>query len=278
VKQIIFTLVFFIAGALGAAGKNKLSAESQAAVQEAQAILLKTKDRKAAMAILADRIRVGAETQELQKELLNIANVFLTEEGQKTFELAESMLYSANAGALAKYEEALVKEPSNVQIMLGIVRTRIFRNECAAGEEIMRQVSEFLPAGNHEARVIKERLFYCTNKKVMSKGGEGLVAGELKKHHTLLLAQSLVGERKLVEAKKLLHHKDFDGWEMPEVNYWRYKAVGNDSPEAIEFAQQYVAQCSEINSATRRKFRYEPALCANLVEADEFVKKHEAVK
>lgn len=258
-------------------GKQAPSANSKT-VQEAREILIKKKDRKEALKLLTRAARQEANQAELLREIESIAYVFLTEEGQRTYELAESLLYSGNAAsALSKYEEALAKEPDNVQVLQGLVRARIARGECSAAEETNSKIRELLGEVTGEARYLRERVAYCL-KQPLSKNFENQSLGDLKRHSLLLVAQRLVKEEKLVEAQRILESKDLDNWEMPEVYFWRYKAMGNSSSEAIEFAQKYLVQCAAITPAVRRKYRLEPRVCEHTAEAEEFVKRSEAAR
>lgn len=239
--------------------------------------LLVQKDRLGAIQVLLRAIeesKKDAEKSELIKELKNTSTIFLTEDGQKTFELAESLLYTASSGADAKYDEALAREPNNLQVVLGRVRSRLAKNDCAGAEDILIDADKINPY-SLERKYLRTRVAACL-KRPIKKSEPEIQKSELKQFWTLLQAQALVENQKLREAQDLL--KELGDWDMPEVSYWRFKSLDIESSDAVDFAQKYIDQCKALSASVRRKYKWEPRLCFHDVEAEEFVKRSEAAR
>lgn len=241
---------------------------------------LMQKDRLAAAKTLLAAINDNkreAERSELLKELKNISGVFLTDDGQKSYEMAESLLYSASPGAEAKYEEALAREPYNLQVLLGLARARMAAGDCAGAEKALTEAENVNPY-SPERKLLWARANYCL-RKVFRKSDDPQ-SPELKPYFLLLQARALVEDQKYREAQALLFKdaKELADWDMPEVYFWRYKSLAAASAEAIDHAQKYVDQCKALNSVVRRKFRWEPALCAHDRETEEFIKTNEVAR
>jgi hypothetical protein len=244
--------------------------------------LLLQKDRVAAAQVLQTAIgesKRDGERNELIRELQNIGNLFLTEEGQKSFELAESLLYSAAGGVEGRYEEALTKEPGNVQVLLGLARAKLAKNDCSGASETLADADKINPY-SIEKKYLRARTNHCLKLPAQKKSEATSATGELKRYWLFLQAQSLVDEQKLKEAQALLFKdaKELQDWNMPEINFLRFKVFASAAPEAIEFAQKYIDQCKTISASLRRQYKFEPRLCVNASDAEDFVKKNEVPK
>lgn len=246
------------------------------AITSARELLLK-KDRVGASQILVEAFgkASGPGKVEIARELERLTSVFLTEQGQKNFELAESMLYEAQSGAEAKYEEALVLEPGNVQVLMGLVRAKMTAGDCAGAEESLNEVEKINPI-LPEKKIFRYKTALCLKKPLVGVENDPAFKGDLKVALKLVQIENLFNIQKIKEA--LAHLKEIQSNPLPEVSYWQYKLHENEPALGSEAAQKYADACKSISPSMRRQFKLEPRLCKKTEEVEEYIARHEEKK
>lgn len=267
----IFALLLFVSNLLWPA----FGQTSSGAVKSAREKLL-AKDRVGAAKILIQAIKLAPskEKPELIDELDKLTSVFLTEDGQKIYEMAESLLYSESAGAESKYAEALSLEDSNLQVMSGLVRAHLGKNKCDNARELLVQMTKMNPYQG-EIKFLEALTNHCQKLNKLD-NDLNFGKGELRPYWQLLYIRQLLGDNKIREARSQL--RELKDWDHPEVAYFEFKARSPNSDEALDFAQKYVDKCKAMTPAMRRKFKFEPRLCAHVSEAESFIANSEAAK
>lgn len=267
-KVISFILVFI--------SFSSMALSAPKVIAQARELILK-KDRIGATQLLLETAMrsSGSAKVEIIRELDRLSSVFLTEQGQKNYELAESMLYENQSGAEAKYEEALAQEPGNVQVLLGLVRARLTANECATANDVLVEVDKVNPL-SLEKKIFRYKVDLCAKKQLLVVENDPGFKGDLKTALKLVQIENLYNMQKIKEA--LAHLKDIQNVNMPEVSYWQFKLHENEPASAVEAAQKYVDACKSLTTSLRRQFKYEPRLCKKIEEADEYVSKNEEKK
>ncbi len=246
------------------------------AITQARELLLK-KDRVGAAQILVEALSksTGSAKIEIAQELGRLTTVFMTEQGQKNYELAESMLYEAQSSAEAKYEESLVLEPGNVQVLLGLVRAKLAAGECSAAQETLNEIEKISPI-SPEQKIFHYKTVLCLKKPLIAVENDPAFKGDLKVALKLVQIESLYSMQKIKEA--LAHLKDIHLSPLPEVSYWQYKLHENEPALGIEAAQKYADACKSISPAMRRQFKIEPRLCKKTEEVEEYIARNEEKK
>lgn len=267
--KVIFSILVFLSLSVPALSAPKV-------VGQARELILK-KDRIGAAQLLLEAAMKtsGPVKAEIVRELDRLSSVFLTEQGQKNYELAESMLYENQSGAEAKYEEALVQEPGNVQVLLGLVCSRLAANECTTANEALLEVDKINPL-SLEKKIFRYKVDLCAKKQLLVVENDPGFKGDLKTALKLVQIENLYNMQKIKEA--LAHLKDIQTVNMPEVSYWQFKLHENEPSSAVEAAQKYVDACKSMTTSLRRQFKFEPRLCKKIEEAEDYVSKNEEKK
>lgn len=266
--KVIISVLIAIAGISAAAAPK--------AIPAARELLLK-RDRVGASQLLVDAFAKssGQSKIEIARELERLTTVFLTEQGQKNYELAESMLYEAQSGAEAKYEEALVLEPGNVQVLLGLVRAKMNAGDCAGANEKLNEIEKMNPI-SLEKKIFRYKTTLCLKKPLVGVENDPSFKGDMKVALKLIQIENLYNIQKIKEA--LAHLKDIQSNPLPEISYWQYKLHENEPALGTEAAQKYADICKSLSPAMRRQFKLEPRLCKKTEEVEEYIARNEEKK
>ena len=135
-------LVFLgvVASAKPPQGKTKPGPAAIDRVEDEAKRIFLQKHRRRAMAKMERALRLAttpAQTEEALQLLREFAGRFLTDKGQRTFELARSQMFDQPDQALARFEEARSLEPGNVRVPLEIARVQILKENCRAARKTM---------------------------------------------------------------------------------------------------------------------------------------------
>ena len=248
------------------------------AIQTARQLILK-KDRVGALALLTTALEKEAHKPkgraEVLREMDRLSKVFLSEEGQKNFELAESILYSGKPGSAEKYEEALTIENMNAEVLLGLVRSRLFEGNCSAASAALLQIDKinpFLP----ERKILKLKTELCLKQNIFGVETDPAFKDELKTEYKLVQAEIYFNQQKLKESAQAL--KEITDGKMPEVAYWNFKIHEPHAAEAVPYAEKYLDLCKDVTAVQRREYKLEPLLCKRTEEVVTYLKNNEASK
>lgn len=266
---IVFSLFAF-------GGNSPLSPSISAAREQ----VLK-KDRVAALKILSEAEKNEKSLKkrsEIQAEAKRIAKIFFTNDGQRAFELAESIRYSGQTGYLAKYEEAFAKEGPHAGIYLGMSLGHLVAKNCAKSLEMASAATDLI-ADMHEAQFLIWRSQLCMNpKEIPSATLPQDVNGSVAAMRDALLASAALQRQELNGAENLARKSISADPKYPMGYYWLWQVKlkeGSGNNETEE-AEKYLALCKEVTAEVRRKYYLDSDLCFDLVTAQEYLKKIES--
>jgi hypothetical protein len=265
---IVFSILVF-------AGNDKLLPSIVSAREQ----VLK-KDRAAALKILNEAEKTEKSIKkrnEIRSEARRIAQIFFTNEGQRAYELAETIRYSGQAGYLVKYEEALAKEGSHLGIHLGIASGHLAAKNCTKAAEAATAATDLI-SDNIEAQFLLWRSQLCLNP---------------HEAPAIRLPQDLpapaLAVREALLALAALQRQEFNGAEnfarkaivadanYPMGYYWLWQVKLKEGATTVtEEAEKYLALCKEVTPESRRKYYLDSDLCFDLVAAQEYLKKAES--
>jgi hypothetical protein len=247
-------------------------------VISARQLILK-KDRIGALQVLASALEKDIHKQnprtELIREMDRLSKVFFTEDGQKNFELAESLLYLGKPGAAEKYEEALKLENMNAEVLMGLARARLSEGNCSAASHAVTELEKINP---HlaEKKILKLKAEICLKRPLLNVENDPAFKEALKTNYKLLQAEVFFNQSKLKEAEDAL--KEISDEKMPETAYWNFKVREVRPHEALLYAEKYLDLCKAITPTQRREYKLEPLLCSRTEEVKSFLTKNEASK
>ena len=217
-------------------------------------------------------------TAQLQAEITHLSEIFLTNEGQRKFELAESERHAGGSDFLAKYEEALKLEPGNTRVMAGYILGLIAKNDCQKALTVAAEIHAIDP-NMPELLYLTFRSQLCANPSALTEKNDATLDADkfspLYKKNALAQEEFLRGnyEKAMEYARAAMKIDD----KFPQSYYWAFKAAQPDSG-GIDDAERFLYLCKGISAEIRRRYNYEPQLCARTDEAERFVQNAEAKK
>lgn len=253
-----------------------------AVVSEARDKLVREKNRQAATELLVRSIhseKGKPEQQELLKELDKLSTVFLSNEGQRLFELAESIRHAGQPGYTVKYEEALKLEDANWSVLLGHALGLLREQNCRAAEEVLNLARKIHPYKS-ETRLLLFRAQVCREEPLLTIKivSEASIDKGLILYKWIVLAQKSYVDGRHEEALRYAREAIKTDEKFPTGYYWAWKALSNDTEakSGLDEAQRYLSLCKGLSPALRRKYNLEPLLCVDLDAVESYIKKGES--
>lgn len=247
-------------------------ADSTTVIQEAQKAAV-AKNRKVATNKLLNAIKaehLPKNKAKLMDTLKSLADVFFTDQGQRLFETAQSMAYENADTALARFNEALAMEDSNVVILLAMSRVQLAKKDCTAAESTLQAAAEINPY-DKTLRFLRAKTFLCQHK-----ASDALALLKMdpvdEPVANVTLASALYETGSEHEAAALLQKTASRDASYPEAHYWIWKISEDKTDAAEDQGQKYIALCKNLNLRTRRKYINEPCLCGQTQEVEDAIK------
>lgn len=257
-----------------------------AVVEQARENLSQKHDRTGAVKLLLEAIedeKVVSKKQELIKEVQRISKIFISNEGQKQFELAESLRYSGQGAYLSKYQEALKTEGPNVVVLLGQALGYLGMKNCKFAKEVLDEIASINPFWE-EAKLLRDRTEVCLGQP-KSEGQTKVEAEspkELALYKKIMLAQRAFNEGQLQSSLKWAREAITSDPSFPMGYFWAWRAITKEEDVkegelvGLDEAQNYLAICKGLSPAVKRKYYLEPDICTETESVEDFVKKMES--
>lgn len=239
------------------------------------------RNRTGAIALLLNAIKhewTAARRDELEAELKRATEIFMTNEGQRLFELAESSRNGGKLGYLAQYEEALKVETQNSKVLIGYILALMSTRKCKAAGEPLALLENVNPY-TEEYKLLKFRFEICTDPKAITAAKEV----DLETVHELAIfkktakAQAAFLKGQYETALTLARTTTKIDDRFPAPYYWAWKVLARDNA-GLDEAQRYLSLCKNLSTDARRKYSLEPELCGNTDEVEEFLRDEESGK
>lgn len=251
------------------------------AIAKAQRLFLNSK-RSLATQVLRDALlkeKTGTPThKELSDTLREMSMRFLTDRGQKLFELGETLSQQNPKGAADRYREALAVEDNNTQALLALGLVLLAQQKCEEAEKPLNDAILEYP-GYWEAQLLLAPTLLCLERTQefstqLSKleKMEGVPKWWVKYYR----ARFLFNEEQPLAAKALFENIRTEEKSFPESYYWIWSLEKDSVPPLQSSAQRYVRICKNLSSKIRGQFKYEPNLCRETEKVDVWLKAHSA--
>ena len=215
----------------------------------------------------ADRRRL-LEVQE------QIATRFVTDAGQKVFELAQTQLFANPQQALRRLKEAEALEPGNLAIGLATVRAHLLREACDDAQKAIDDLQVLKITNNSVAELTLSAL-NCSEKydelaKVLTRFSVSLKGSAALIKLTQARSQLKNGETQ--KALDLLREGLVLDTQFPLNLYWFWKVSQKLGEEADGRAEEYVRLCKSPTPQLRRKYLNSPEICLRITEVEAYLK------
>lgn len=214
--------------------------------------------------------------RELADTLRELSARFLTDRGQKLFELGETLSLQNPKGAADRYREALTVEDKNTQILLALSMALLAQQKCSEAEKTLTDATLENP-GLWEAQLLLAPTLLC-----LDKGQEfSTHLARLEKMEAVprwwlkyFRARYLLTEEQPLAARALLESVRSEEKSFPESYFLLWSAEKDAPLPPMLMAQKYVGQCKNLSPKTRAQFKYEPNLCREIDKVDVWLKSH----
>jgi|GEM_PF-3470535 len=256
-------------------------------IEKARQLLLQ-KERVSAIAFLTasaqreNKLGNSVKAKSLIQALDEVANTFITDKAQQSYELGLSLLEQDPEQALSKLEDAARVEPKNFVVELQVVRTHIILGQCSEAAIKARALIGLNPF-SADAHLVLAQSVLCLNDLAEFKRvrlAAVPIPTENKIYWELLSSQEAVlsgaDASTLEKAKAQL--RDLD--KMPESHYWIWRLDQNLSKMKIkkigplpkQNADKYLALCKNPAKGLQRLYSKEPLLCRHVIEVENQIK------
>jgi lipopolysaccharide biosynthesis regulator YciM len=275
-KQWIFgALIFSLVASSSAGIAETAGRNSKNLAERAEDLVLKSK-RKAALVLLAGEWRIsrGAVKAALASKMDELARVFLSENGQKSFELGQSMSLEKAAIAESHYMDALKSEDGNVNILMAIAALRIREKNWNQALDTLETVLKTLPSSS-EARLWRIETLLAAAKTEDAKleleaQGPELEKTDLEELQTKILVHQEKWAEAAAKVTELLKRQP----ENPELYLLKFKIEQAEQKSGYEPAQKYLELCKKLSPVSQKQLSRDPFKCfeeANVAKIlDEF--------
>ncbi len=245
-----------------------------AAIEQAQSLALK-KNRKEACAVLnrtyqATPAQVRGRSK-LIETLQQISRVFFTDKGQKLFESGQVMLYENADMAMTQLREAQGLEDENILVLANLARAQIIKQDCDSALVSLEMARSLNPHAVEPA-VLELRALLCAKRfEIFRDKVKNLSSGEKwdVAFNQYLQAQEQLRQNATHRAYEMLAKVTDEFPQFPEAFYYLSRAGKALEKDISAPLQKYSALCKGVTLRERKKFSYEPQLCARMKEVDD---------
>ena len=237
---------------------------------------LQKRERVAAAKLLRNFInesKAGEGKKKALEELRQVATVFFTNEGQRNFQLAESVRLSGQTGYQSKYEEALKVEGQNSSVLLAEALGLLSMKKCKQAAALVERSLETNPYAQ-EAQLLLYKAKLCDGQNVEDQM-LSITDKELLPIWKATQAQKALAEGRGVQATSYAREAIHLDKAYPAGYFWVWSANSGEGEEGIEEAQKFLSLCKGVTPALRRKYYWDADLCAKTETVEEAVKKAE---
>jgi len=249
------------------------------AISKAQKLFLENKRTLATQVLREAMIKEKAGTaahKELAENLREMSMRFLTDRGQKLFELGETLAQQNPKGAADRYREALSVEDNNTQALFALSLALLAQQKCGEAEKSLNDAIIENP-GYWEAQLLLAPTLLCLEKEQEF----SLHLTRLEKMDSIpkwwikyYRARFLLSAEQPLAARALFENVRNEEKTFPESYFWIWSGEKEVLPPPRTLAQKYISICKNLSSKTRAQFKFEPNLCRDTEKVDVWLKSH----
>lgn len=236
-------------------------------------------DRKKALSMINYMI-TNEENTEKNRELITegrkLGTFFITESGQKLFELGESMSDTNPPLAEEKYKESLKEEGPNLKILNALSLLKLRGNHCDEARQWNQKALDTFDR-MIEVQAIAMQVLACEdNFEGISKKLEGFKEDSPVLQIPvvqLLTARAKIQSGMVKQGLEILRLASETKNAFPDVWYWRWKLDPEEGHIQRTYLEKYITICKKMTPRLKRKYRESGVVCEKLPEAEKALKK-----
>jgi tetratricopeptide (TPR) repeat protein len=262
---LFIAIVACFAEAKAPSDQGRSKALKVSLIQKAKNLTLQH-DRIQATQVLIRGIRHRLVSQkhkaELMKSLRQLSEVFYSEDGQKLFQLGQSLSSSDVTTAISKYEQATTIEKGNVAILRELARSYLRQGNCKKSLQTSEQAQSYNPYAADIVLIVLQS-HACLNEpdkfsEALSFPGVDYEA--IKVFVEMSKAQvAHFNGKNLLAKRHLLKAKAIDSG-FPEIYYWMGQIKQAEGEDTGQSNRKYVEICQQAQ-VVRAKYPQEPRVC-----------------
>lgn len=276
IKKATFIVAFFI---LSICDLNFAQAETNSDLIEKAYNLSIQKNRLQSIGILTQALKKDSKKGKISKELIStlneISQTFYSDKAQQLYESALSLRMTDTNAALSKLNEALLSDKDNLIILLEIGRNLLSKNDCDKALETAQKAKEIYIYIEEVDLLISQSLV-CSGKleKALDLKPTDIKISEFYIFWQLLLAEVQYRKNDLISLRNTLNEAAKNENKDPQIYYWQWKLQLGIKESAVRDASKYISECKKLTSRKIRELIYDPFLCRNTVEVENYLKKN----
>lgn len=247
-----------------------------AAMEKAQNLLFHRKRQEAIKVLvnLREGHLAGPEKREFAELSQEVATRFLTDKGQRSFELGQSQIPLQAASALKHLKEAQALEEGNYQIEVAMARIHLIQEDCATAKTILEPLHAELAMGQEILELLLQAA-WCLEDQALADSTVRRRGPEAKLSAALIKANQGWAKWKQKEPERALSLlKDAVGAEAqnPATLYWLWKIQKERDLNAESAAQAFTNRCQAREVDIRRRTFSMVEFCLRLAEVEAYLK------
>jgi hypothetical protein len=244
---------------------------------KAQGLLVSRQRREALKELTQSKDLIGlkpAAKKEITEAIREAAVRFLTDKGQRSFELGQSQIPLQAANSLKHLREAQKLEDGNYQVELAVARVHIVRDDCAAAKVLLGQLD---PEVALATEIVELQLItaWCLEDDVQAESlirkkpvDAKIATGLVRTNQAWLKWRQKDPEKALGLAKEAI---SLDA-QNPATLYWFWRIQKENDLNASAVAQAFVKRCQGREVDIRRRSFSMVEFCLRLPEVEAYLK------
>ena len=273
-KYSIFAMLSLVASLAFAQVDTK---SLQALIAEAEELVLKSKRTDALKLLGAEWQKAKPQTKAaLALKMDELARVFMTERGQKAFELGQSMAVDKGNMAEPQYVESLKAEDNNVSVLLALAALKIKEKNWAQALESLTLIETLLPA-SREVKVLRLKALLAASNLDQAQLALASLQPVPKKYDVEeLSAELLLRQEKFVDAKLKIAELVKKQPENPDMHYLKWKLEEQQKRLGRQSGEKYLELCKNLAPTSQKQLSQNPFRCLEQLEVAKILGEFEA--
>lgn len=237
-------------------------------MQDAEDLVLQGKRSEALKKLLVLwRSSKGDGRLAIQEKMLQLGSVFMTEKGQKQFELAQSLPLEKASLAEAQYEESLRTEDHNTKVYWAKIVLRIREKDWKAAYDLLTTLRRGFPFHTKYQAAYLRSCLEWGDEVGMERLWKEIKSEKSSADISLFKARRWIVQKKLKQAEEILSGLEKSPGHTGEKLELRYLLARAKGEKAYAEAQSYVEYCMKQAPLTQRLLADQAFMCLDLENA-----------
>ncbi len=194
------------------------------------------------------------KNQEIEKELNNLSNIFMSEKSQKYFQQSKTLFYSSDKNYISKIEKAEELEPENLKIIFTKAWFLLIEKQCSKAKTELSKIKK-LNAKYGDLAAVEHYTNLCEGKAGLHCDSMDYRADESLRSKIFRFVACRSGKESAEQFKNYCNLLKIDAPKLPEVDLWCSRAVNK--------AVVYKNKCKSLEKIKNKRSLLEayPFLC-----------------